>query len=238
MKKYELIIEDIIDEGNGVNTFVLSAPNDFTWEEGSCMHVGLPGFDSNPQLPNKSLVHHMSIASLFYENKILFTTRFLENPSLFKEKLKTMNIGDTIKIFKISSHMKLRREDKNLILISMGLGMATIRPLLKAYLDDKSNIKSIKNLNINSSEKFVYKKEFDQIIDNDIQHYWYNNRKDFYNKLNDLTNDTDNIYYIVGTDKFLYDVINFLREKNVTDNSIVIDKKEEKRIEFLIYRDQ
>lgn len=226
MIKYKLKIIDVIDEGNESKTYLFEKPEDFSWEEGSHAHIGLSGFDVGEK-SNKNLVRHMSIMTLPDEGKIGFTTRSKRNPSEFKRKLLSAGIGDDITFFKLGSRMGLRRSDKTVVLLSMGVGIATMRPLIRAYKNDKSNIPSLISLNIDSSSEFVYREELDQLMDENYKNYWMQSRKNYYEMLQQLANLDNTIYYIVGSDMFITESIRCLKAANVLKKDIVIDKKEE-----------
>lgn len=231
MIKYKLKIIDIIDEGNESKTYLFEKPEDFSWEEGSHAHIGLSGFDQGEK-PNKNWVRHMSIMTLPDEGKIGFTTRAKHNPSEFKRRLFSSGIGDDITFFKLGSRMGLRRSEKTIVLLSMGVGIATMRPLIKAYLHEKSNIPRVISLNIDSSSEFMYQKELDQLTDDNYKNYWIKSRTNYYETLQQLANSENAIYYIVGSDMFIQENIRCLKSANVDKESIVIDKKEEMQSMF------
>jgi len=231
MIKYMLKIIDVIDEGNQSKTYLFEKPEDFLWEEGSHAHIGLSGFDQGEK-PNKNWVRHMSIMTLPDEGKIGFTTRAKSNPSEFKLRLLSSSVGDDITFFKLGSRMSLRRSGKTIVLLSMGVGIATMRPLIKAYLNDKSNIPSVISLNVDSSSEFVYRKELDQLTNDNYKNFWIESRNNYYEALQQLTNSENAIYYIVGSDMFIQENIRCLKLANVDKENIVIDKKEEMQSMF------
>lgn len=231
MVKYRIKITEIIDEAPGVKTYLMEKPSDFTWEEGAHTHIGLVGFDEG-EVPNKSLVRHMSIMTLPEDNKIGFTTRIKEPLSQFKEKLSHLHIGDDVILFKVGSRMSLRREDKPIVLVSMGVGIATMRPLIYRFLQDKTGITRLININVNSSKDFVYKDELDSLEISNYENHWLNSRGEFYETLNQVSEQTDAIYYVIGSDGFIIDVIKHLKNNGIAENNILIDKKEEKRSEY------
>lgn len=226
MVKYRVKITDIREEAQGVKTFLLEKPEDFTWIEGAHTHIGLLGFDDGEK-PNKNLVRHMSIMTLPEENILGFTTRITSNPSEFKEKLSKLQVGDEIILFKIGSRMFLRREDRPVVLVSMGVGIATMRPLIYGFIKDKTGISNIININVDSSKDFVYRKELDQLVCIDYKNYWLGSRKEFYERLDQVSKNSNAIYYVVGGDTFIIDVIKFLKNNGMKEHSILIDKKEE-----------
>ncbi len=233
MEKYKVKITDIIQEAPGTMTYLLEKPTGLTWLEGAHTHIGLLGFDVDPQ-PNKNWVHHMSIMTLPEDDKIGFTTRILAPLSEFKEKLSELQIGDEVILFKIGSRMSLRREDRPVILVSMGVGVATMRPLIHRFFKDNTHIPKLINININSSEAFVYKAELDNLADSCYQNYWMDSRGKFYETLDKVSDQADAIYYVVGSDEFIKDVIKYLRNKKVEAGAIRIDKKEEMAGDYFI----
>ena len=231
MVKYRLKIMDIAEEAPGVRTYFLEKPEEFTWIEGAHMHVGLPGFDEG-ELPNKDMVRHMSIMTLPGENKIGFTTRVLPSLSEFKEKLSKLHIGEEVTLFKVGSRMFLRRENRPIVLISMGVGISTMRPLIYGFIKDKAGIPGLININVNSSRAFVYKTELDKLENSFYQNYWLDSRTSFYEELDKASDQSDAIYYIVGSDTFIKEVIKFLKSKEIEESSLLIDKKEEQSANY------
>jgi ferredoxin-NADP reductase len=227
MDKYRVKIIDMKEEAPGIKTLFLEQPSsDFTWLEGAHMHIGLIGFDEG-ELPNKNWVHHMSIMNLPEDNKIGFTTRIQPPFSEFKEKLSDLRIGDEVILFKLGSRMFLRRENKPIVLVSMGVGIATMRPLILRFLRDNAQISQLININVNSTKDFVYQEELDPLQNSCYRNEWVDSRSKFYETLGIATDQEDAIYYVVGNDEFVKDVIGFLKNKNIKEVHILIDKKEE-----------
>lgn len=226
MDKYRAKITDIIEEAPGTKTYLLEKPSGFTWLEGAHTHVGIPGFDEGER-PNKDLVRHMSIMTLPEENKIGFTTRLSVPMSEFKERLSKLYTGDDVILFKIGSRMYLRRENRPVILISMGVGIATMRPLIYRFLEDKARIPEIININVNSTKDFIYKRELDKLESPCYQNYWMDSRSTFYAVLEKVSAPGDGVYYVVGSDEFIKEVIHRLKNQGILENSILLDKKEE-----------
>lgn len=226
MIKYKLKIIDIINEAKGTKTYYFEKPENLTWEPGSSIHIGLVGFDEGEK-PNKSLFRHMSIMTLPNENKIGITTRMPGSSSEFKNNLSKLNIGDEAIFFKVSSKMPLRLSNRPVILLSMGVGLASMRPIIHSFLSDKTNPPYLVNVNVDSSNDFIFKEELDKFVDENYKNYWLNSRKAFYELLDELTQTESPIYYIVGSYDFVKDTIQTLKAKNVCVEDIVIDKSED-----------
>ena len=223
MEKYRLSIVDIIDESPNTKTYILERPETLTWDEGSHIHLALEDYDKD-EVPNKALVRHMSIMSNWDENKIAFTTRFIEPHSPFKEGLVHLTKGDHLKVFKVNSRMTLRRENRPLILVSMGVGLATMRPLIHRFHQDSTSIPMLVNLNVDAHEKALYQDEIEGLRNDRLQLHWCKSRLELFYALECL-NIENPIYYVVGSDLFLRTILKRLKAKAVSKDAIVIDKK-------------
>jgi ferredoxin--NADP+ reductase len=232
MIKHNIKLIDIVEEAAGTKTYYFEKPEGFTWEEGAHTHIAHVGFDAGER-PNRDLVRHMSIMTLPEENRIGITTRFPSSTSKYKSKLAELKIGDEMVLFKLGSVLTLRRQNRPVILLSMGVGIAAMRPIILAYKNDKTNVPYIINVNVDSSEEFIYREELDKLQDENYSNHWVNSRKEFYEKLEQLVEQEDAIYYIVGSYLFDKDVIQRLVAKNVKAENILIDKKEWSIEEFL-----
>ena len=233
MVKYRLKITDIVDETSDTRTYYMEMPRDFIWDEGSHAHIGLSGYDAG-ETPVKEWVRHMSIMTLPEENKIGFTTRKRENCSEFKEKLFQTKVGDEIVVFKPGSRMSLRRENRPVILISMGVGIATMRPLVLAFDKDRRDIPLMVNINVDASGEFLYREKLDEVQCDCFENRWLSKRAELQSQLEDLDYDEKPVFYLVGSDSFLIETIHRLGDLGVRQEDVVIDKKEEFLARFLM----
>ncbi|WP_312651110.1 hypothetical protein [Proteiniclasticum sp.] len=233
MVKYRLKITDIVDEVEGTRTYYMNMPEDFIWDEGSHAHIGLAGFDEG-ETPVKEWIRHMSIMTLPDENKIGFTTRKRANCSEFKEKLFQSEIGDEIVVFKPGSRMTLRREDRPVVLLSMGVGIATMRPLVLAYSKNSQGIPMMMNVNVDATGDFLYRKDLDHMVCDCYSNLWLDGRDKLHDFIEELNYGDKPIFYIVGSDPFLIDLIHRLRSKGVEQTDMLIDKKPEFISRFLM----
>ncbi|QAA34537.1 FAD-dependent oxidoreductase [Clostridium manihotivorum] len=232
MIKHNIKVIDIVNEAKGTKTYYFERPEGFNWQEGAHTHIAHVGFDAGEK-PNRDLVRHMSIMTLPSEGKIGITTRFPSSPSQYKSKLAELKIGDEVVLFKLGSVLTLRRENRPVILLSMGVGIAAMRPIILSYKNDKTNVPYVINVNVDSSKEFIYRDELDKLQDEDYNNHWVRSRKEFYEKLEQLVETEDAIYYIVGSYLFDKDVIQRLVGKNVKAENILIDKKDWSIGEFL-----
>ncbi|WP_144510850.1 dihydropteridine reductase [Bacillus sp. FJAT-22090] len=234
MQIYWTKINKIIEETPEVKTYLLDCPEGFTWEEGSHTHFALEGFNAGEK-PNRSLIRHMSISTLPHENSIGITTRIKEQCSEFKTILRSLEVGDEVAIFKTHSNVPLKREDKNVYLLSSGVGLATFRPLILDYFNRADNVNQIHSLNIDSTKDFLFTNIFESVPDKRFTSQFVDNRKDYYEEVKNLAADKDGLFYVVGSDEFLEQNIEVLREQGIKPEQIMLDKHEQKKAEFLSF---
>ncbi|MGG3855121.1 dihydropteridine reductase [Caldifermentibacillus hisashii] len=231
MQIYWMKITKIIEETPEVKTYLLDVPEDFTWAEGSHTHLGLEGFNVGDK-PNRSLVRHMSISTLPSEGAIGITTRFKEQCSVFKTILRNLEVGNKVAIFKTHSNVPLKRKDKNVYLLSSGVGLATFRPLVLEYFNRTDNVNQIYSLNIDSTKDFLFTDIFTSAPDKNFTAQFVDNRKDYYEKVKNFAEDKEGFFYVVGSDEFLVQNIEVLCEQGIKPEQIMLDKHEKELPKF------
>lgn len=224
-------INQIIDETPEVKTYMLDRPEGFTWEEGSHTHLALKGFNAGDK-PNKSLVRHMSISTLPSEGSIGITTRIRELCSEYKSILRNLKAGDEVALFKTHSNVPLKRENKNVYLLSSGVGLATFRPLVLEYLERADNVSQIHSLNIDSTKDFLFTDVFESAPEKKFTAHFVDCREDYYEEVKKLAADRDGLFYIVGSDEFLSQNIDVLSALGIQPKQIMLDKREKGRAAF------
>lgn len=236
MKIYWTRINKIVDETSEIKTYLLDCPEGFTWEEGAHTHLALEGFNAGDK-PNKSLVRHMSITTLPEENIIGITTRIREQCSEYKAILRNSGVGDQVALFKTHSNVPLKKDANNIYLLSSGVGLATFRPLVLEFLERPGNIDHMHSLNIDSSKEFIFTDIVKSNPEKNFTAQFVDNRKDYYEAVKNLAADKDGVYYVVGSDEFLVQNIEVLRDQGITSNQIMLDKREHRLQEFLSFDD-
>lgn len=221
---YTLKLTDIIIEANRTNTYKFHLAEDLSWDEGTHIHLAFKSFMTENG-PNKDLVHHFSIMSLREEGYVGITTRLPEAGSLFKESLKTLHIGDEMVMFKVSNRMSLKREKRPIVLISMGVAIATIRPLIMAYATTSSNIPSLTSININGTSSHIYKDDLQKIKCHGLNQHFLLSKHDLYHQIHETFKYNRPYYYVVGSDSFLIHISNYLLKHAIKESSIILDKK-------------
>src|SRR5699024_5710838 len=231
MQIYWTKVNKIINETPQVKTYLLDCPEDFTWEEGSFTHFALKGFNEGDKR-NPERIRHMSISTIPNENTIGITTRIREQCSEFKSVLRDLEVGSEVAFFKTFTNVPLKREDKNVYLLSAGVGLATFRPLVLNYLDHPDHIKHMHSLNIDSSKDFLFTDVFTTVTEKRFTSQFVDNRTDYYEEVRNLAADQDGIFYVVGSDEFIIQNIEVLREQGIQPEQIMLDKREQKQAEY------
>jgi len=233
MQIYWTKIDHIVEEAPNTKTFMLETPADFIWEEGAHTHFALEGFNSGEK-PNKSLVRHMSISTLPKENKVGITTRIRENRSDFKNQLNNLSTGSSVALFKTGTNMPLKRENKSIYLLSSGVGIATFRPVILEYLADIEGVEKVHSLNVDSSRNFLFPDLFASSVRDNFTADFVDNRRTYYQKVQEFSQDRNSLFYVVGSDEFLKENIHVLRQQGIHDSQILLDKHEKRISEFFI----
>lgn len=231
MQIYWTKINEIIEETSEVKTYMLDCPEDFVWEEGAHTHFALKGFNAGEK-PNRGLIRHMSISTLPHEDSIGITTRIKEQCSEFKEILRSMEVGTEVALFKTHSNVPLKREGKNVYLLSSGVGLATFKPLVVDYFDRADNVTHMHSLNIDSSRDFLFPHIFEPAAEKKFTSQFVDNRKDYYKEVKNLATDQDGLFYIVGSDEFLVENIDALLGQGINPEQIMLDKHERQLSDF------
>lgn len=231
MKIYWTRIKDVIEETPETKTYILDCPDGFTWEEGAHTHFALEGFNAGDK-PNRELIRHMSICTLPDEETIGITTRVRKERSEFKHRLEELPVGSYVALFKTHSNVPLKREDKPVYLLSSGVGLATFRPLVLDYLNRHDNVDKIHSLNIDSSGNYLFPDLFVTDTDKRFTSEFLDNRKDYYEKVRELTADKEGLFYVVGSDEFIRENIDVLRNQGIEPEQIKLDKHEQSLPQF------
>ena len=231
-KVYEVYLLDIIKEAKNTYTYIFSKPKDLKWAEGAHTHLALNHFNEEIGWWEKKNVRHFSICSLEDEETLRMTTRLPELCTEFKHELKSAKKGDLFYLFKVGSRLTLRREDRPLIFLSAGVGMATIRPLVKKFIYESEGIKNVISLNVDSSKEYLFFDEMHAYAKQNkaFTQEYVSSRERFYAALESYFNGeptlNKGLFYIVGSDAFLIQVYHALSKKGVHLEQMVFDKKE------------
>lgn len=231
LQKHTLPLVGIIEEAPRVRTFLFPRPDGLTWDPGSHMHVGLPGFDADGER-HPALVRHMSVCTLPEEGRLGFTTRLDSSASVFKESLARLKPGDELTFFKFGSSLAPRRDGRPLVIVSQGVGVASARPLALAYDRDQTGIPSLTLIIVGSRRHGVYRDLLDFLAAPGFAVERVDHRDELQGALASVPDPEGATFDVVGSDAFLRSCIASLRGLGVADDQIVLDKSPVKRASF------
>lgn len=222
---YFVKIKEIINEGKNRSTYIFDIPEEMKWVEGSHISLALKEALVDGKF-DKTLVRKFYIATTIDEGKIALSTRLDSSDSDYKKKLSNMCVGDECILYGCESHMPIRRENKKLVLISMGVGMATMRPIIKTYLGDTRGVDGIQNICVDRTGDYLYRSEISCDIENNLETIVAKSRSDIKDILGNrnIVDYHNSIFYIVGSKDFLKSIIKILKYNGVGQDSIMIDK--------------
>src|SRR5699024_2830693 len=160
------------------------------------------------------------------------TTRITDDCSKFKDILREKQIGDEVAIFKTYSNVPLKRENKNVYLLSSGVGLATFRPLILDYLNNATNVNQLHSLNIDSTNHDLFSPTLESAPEKGFTTQFVNNRHDYYEEVKNLAADQDALSYVVGSDEILTENIQPVQEHRVPAEQLLHDKHADQRQDF------
>lgn len=239
MQVYKLPIARLVDEAPHVRTFLFDIPDGLTWDPGAHCHVALPGFDADGER-HPELVRHMSVCTLAEEGKLGFTTRLNSSDSPFKRTLANKRPGDKLAFFKFGSILGIPDDGRAVVLLSQGVGIASMRPLLLHFARQRAEgglarTPSLTSITVDAGEAPIYGEELGALAVDGLQQQRVSHRADFEKAVREVAAQTQTenaLFEVVGSSRFLLSTIALLRSLGVADTSILLDKRPEKAATF------
>ena len=214
-------------KASDVIEFTFKSDKVITWIPGQFLQYYTN--DNNPD--NRGNDRYFTIVSAPFEKNILITTRFdIKHSSSFKDKLKSMNIGDTIEAEGPFGAFTLVAPsfDKHYVLIGGGIGITPFRSIL-IDLDHNNDLSkmNISLLYSNGNSEFVYKDFFDNLQIKNSNNFTVLYSTDRINQfsIKKIINNIDNtIFYLSGPEGFVKYVKSLLKESlNIGGSNIKSD---------------
>lgn len=196
------------------------------WQEG---HHSMVILNVDDTLVGKKF----SYVTLPEEGVIRFTTRLGKENSDYKKALLNLVKGEYVKISEPSGDFALRRENRPVILLTNGVGIAGVRSLIKQYMNDQEMIPEMLLLNVDARSN-IYKSEFDEFHAgiNQFKPYYLTHRTSYnsmlYHELSMMKKryDLDPIFYLAGSDTFVEENMSYLNDLEFEEQDIVIGGKQ------------
>lgn len=221
-KQYDIELINIEKHSEDTFSFDFDAEKVF-WSEGESSKVYMT---VNGEKIGKKFSH----ATMIEESFIRFTTRIREGHSAYKGAMANLRIGDKITISEPSGDFKLKRDNRPVVLLSNGVGIAAVRGLVKRYEKDQTSIPCMIQLNVDGTTR-LYKKELDALANSKLQFasYYLSHRTAFYQMVDHeiqllMRKYVDEPYvYVVGSPQFVQDNVSHLKDVGFDESSIITD---------------
>lgn len=222
---YPVELINIIKHDPVTYSFDFTSPEVNYWQPGDSAKLFLT-------VSGERIGRKLSLATLPEEGLIRVTTRIRDLRSDYKDRLSKMTVGEIAELSAPSGSFDLMRNGRPAVLLSNGVGIATMRPLIKAFEQDQSGVSKMTQINIDRHGK-VYEEELSNLkgIDYQFKSLYVNNRDDYYKKLDfesqQIMFSTGMLpnFYVVGSDEFIADTASHLVSSGFRLNDIYTDGK-------------
>lgn len=218
-----LQLVDTIQHNAITYSFDFASLEPIAWQEGDSSKLFMA-------IGNKVEGKKFSFATLPDEKKIRFTTRIREEASDYKNEMAKLKVGDFVEITSPGGFFTLIRDDRPILLLSNGVGIATMRSLVKAYDSNQEGIPRLSQINVDNAGE-IYRDELADIAynNNQFKSIYTKNRSEFYEQVDyesqELMFSTGRVpyFYIVGSDDFLVNVSGYLMSVGFDEADIMTD---------------
>ena len=225
--KIPVEVLEVNPEAEDTYTFRCKPGEDLSWEAGANAHLVVPEIRTVNSV-EKDWRRHMSIMSTPDEGYMGFTTRIRAHSSFFKTSMINRSPGDRMHVYGIKNNFPLFRNGNHTVLLSMGVGMATMRPLIRSYMKSQEGIRSLTSLNVDRGVHGIYQDELESMEAPGLSVHYLENRNSFFDRVDRCLKQENVIYYLVGSDEFLSSMAYYLHGSGVSKAMIRIDKKPHK----------
>lgn len=170
--------------------------------------------------------------------ELSFTTRLNSSDSHFKQVLRGAKPGDEYKFFKMHCTIGLRRDDRPVVLLSQGVGVAAMRPLVLDYQRDQSGVPLLWNLTVDrvAPGQGIFEEALAAVTTSGYRYQRAANRQEFEETARRLDLQqgelADSWLVVVGSDEFMGSTVNLLRSQGASDEQIILDLPPVRRDKF------
>lgn len=222
--RYRLTLAEVIEACEGTRTYVFEKPDRLSWVPGASTHLVFDDGIGRMRL-DLPLTRHMSFQTRPEEGKVGFTTKIPGSRSVFKQRLESLVPGDSMTILGVHNHMSLQREDRPVLMISMGVGLATMRPMMLAYGANQTGIPQVTSIHVDRSEPNLYEADLRAADIPNLKLIYLKSRENLAEQVEEAVASKP-ICYVVGSEPFIKGVIGLLKTYGVENEAIHIDKPE------------
>lgn len=212
-----------IAHNDQTHSFEFSSSQPITWKAGdsSKLYLSMIGDEMGKKFSHANAVG---------DTNIRFTTRIRPKASLYKQRLDQLQLGDTVEATLPSGQFDLRRDNRPVVLLSNGVGIAAVRPHILAYANDDSAVSQLLQFNVDRSGA-LYHREFEKIAKDrpTFSSHYSSNRQDFYDQLDYHLqaiidkHSASPLIYVVGSDSFVIATMTHLQDRGIQKSDIITD---------------
>lgn len=207
-------------EVENVYSFYFEPTEKIFWKPGQFLVYKL--VHDNPDLRGKQ--RFFTISSSPFEEKIVITTKIIDDSSTFKKKLFSLKKGDLIEAKGPDGHFTIDNPEMEYLFIAGGIGITPFHSILKS-MDHKSEYININLYYANKDENIVFRQELDEIAKRNpglkITYFISPNR--ITKEVLEKSNLKDKIIYVSGPDPMVYEITNILNELGVDKERVIED---------------
>ena len=203
--------------------------NNFDYKPGQYMMIELDADD-----PENGNTRPLSIASSPTENFLLFSTKISQTQ--FKQKFKSLNVGDKVKIKGPMGIFVLNENAENIIFLGGGIVITPFRSMIKYATDKKLPIKLTLLYSNRTSDEICYKEEWPlmekqnlnlKVVHTITDEPGWPGRKERIGEqmIKEFLNDLENtLFYICGPPSMVDGLSQLLKSMTVPQANIKIEK--------------
>lgn len=220
-KNNEIKLIDKRKEFSDKYYFSFESKSPLNWKAGQ--HVI---FNFKGEKLNEGNSRMFSVGSSPYEKIIIIGTKIGENPSEFKAKLKSMEIGGRIFLRGPFGGFFISNYNKNIVRIAGGIGITPMRAILKdlQYKDIKGKVTLFY---IDSKQEYMFKDELEKIKSGNstINTMFLNNRNDLEDSIlkHIVEHKNNSLYFISGNPHMVKEIRIKLKDNGIKKRNIIND---------------
>lgn len=216
----ELILKEIRDEISDIKTVIWETSEEFTWNPGQFLEYELPQNDPD----SRGTKRWFTISSAPFEGYIAQTTRFVEKPSSFKNKLLSMKPGDRIDATGPKGKFVIEDYSRYHVFIAGGIGITPFRSMIAQSTHDKKYHKGLL-LYQNRDNNFVFKNELEQYskVNDEFVIKYSTSQLTLEDILGSINTGPIPVFYLSGPEPFVEHYIKILADAGFLDEQIKKD---------------
>lgn len=213
LEKRTLILQEIINEGNDVYSFIFNPEKAFSWKAGQHGVFSFPG-----EKINGRNWRPFSLASSPLEQEIRVSTILTSTPSAYKKKLASLRKGDRIQLNGPFGEFHIRSSTKHIVGIAGGIGITPFRSLLYEISHQKHPGISIELVYAGRQGSWPFREELQSMAESEnITIYFTKSKDETSQKINELVERHKNEaeYFVSGAPAMIDVVCNQLKKLKV-----------------------